>query len=69
VDEIIKVEDEDAFDIARLIAKEEGMLVGISSGASIYAAIEVAQKLGKGKTVVTLSPDGGEKYLSMGLYE
>lgn len=69
VDQIITVEDEDAFNAARLVASEEGMLVGISSGAAIFAAIEVAKELGKGKTVVTLAPDGGEKYLSMGLYE
>jgi cysteine synthase A len=69
VDQIITVEDEDAFDAARRVASEEGMLVGISSGAAIFAAIEVAKELGKGKTVVTLAPDGGEKYLSMGLYQ
>lgn len=69
VDQIIPVEDEDAFNAARLVASEEGMLVGISSGAAIFAAIEVAKELGKGKSVVTLAPDGGEKYLSMGLYE
>jgi cysteine synthase len=68
VDQIITVEDEDAFDAARRVANEEGMLVGISSGAAIFAAIEVAKELGKGKAVVTLAPDGGEKYLSMGLY-
>ena len=69
VDQIITVEDEDAFDAARRVASEEGMLVGISSGAAIFAAIEVAKELGKGKAVVTLAPDGGEKYLSMGLYQ
>lgn len=69
VDQIITVEDEDAFAAARRVANEEGMLVGISSGAAIFAAIEVAKELGKGKTVVTLAPDGGEKYLSMGLYQ
>ena len=69
VDRIITVDDEDAFAAARRVASEEGMLVGISSGAAIFAAIEVAKELGKGKTVVTLAPDGGEKYLSMGLYE
>ncbi|MEY8001951.1 cysteine synthase A [Clostridium sp. Mt-5] len=69
VDEIITIGDEEAFKYARLMGKEEGILVGISSGANISAAIQVAKKLGKGKKVVTVAPDGGEKYLSMGLYD
>ncbi|MHC6178475.1 cysteine synthase A [Clostridium sp. JNZ X4-2] len=69
VDEIITIADEEAFKYARLMGKEEGILVGISSGANISAAIQVAKKLGKGKKVVTVAPDGGEKYLSMGLYD
>lgn len=50
-------------------AKQEGILIGISSGAAIYAAIEIAKKLGKGKKVLAIAPDGGEKYISMGIYE
>lgn len=69
VDEIIRISEEEAFEMARLMAKEEGILVGISTGANIAAAIKVAKKLGKGKKVVTVSPDGGEKYISMGIYE
>lgn len=69
VDEVITITDEEAFEYARLMGREEGILVGISSGANIAAAIKIAKKLGKGKTVVTVAPDGGEKYLSMGLYE
>ena len=69
VDEIIRISDEEAFEMAKLMAKEEGILVGISTGANIAAAIKVAKKLGKGKRVVTVSPDGGEKYISMGIYE
>jgi len=69
VDEIMTISDEEAFEYARLMAKEEGMLVGISSGANLAAAIKLAKQLGKGKKVVTVAPDGGEKYLSMGLYE
>lgn len=69
VDEIIKISDEEAFEMAKLMAKEEGILVGISTGANIAAAIKIAKKLGKGKKVVTVSPDGGEKYISMGIYE
>jgi cysteine synthase A len=69
VDEIIRVSDEEAFEMAKLMAKEEGILVGISTGANIAAAIKIAKKLGKGGKVVTVSPDGGEKYISMGIYE
>ncbi|WP_123054777.1 cysteine synthase A [Clostridium sp. JN-1] len=69
IDEIITITDEEAFEYARRMAKEEGILVGISSGANILAAIKAAKKLGKGKKVVTVAPDGGEKYLSMGLYD
>jgi cysteine synthase A len=69
VDEIIKVKDEDAFKIAKAFAETEGVLIGISSGAALYAAIQLAKKLGKGKKVLAVAPDGGEKYISMGLYD
>jgi cysteine synthase A len=69
VDEIMKVSDEEAFEMTKLMAKEEGILVGISTGANVAAAIKIAKRLGKGKTVVTVAPDGGEKYISMGIYE
>ncbi|MDD6796339.1 MAG: cysteine synthase A [Clostridiaceae bacterium] len=69
VDEVIKVTDEDAFNTARNFAEKEGILVGISSGAAIYAALQIAKKVGKGKKVLAVAPDGGEKYISMGLYE
>jgi cysteine synthase A len=69
VDEIIKISDEEAFEMAKLMAKEEGILVGISTGANIAAAIKIAKRVGKGRKVVTVSPDGGEKYISMGIYE
>lgn len=69
VDDIIQVKDEDAFKTAKAFAETEGVLVGISSGAAIYAAIELAKKLGKGKKVLAVAPDGGEKYISMGLYD
>ena len=67
-DSIIKVVNETAMETSRLVAKEEGILAGISSGAAIYAAIEKAKELGKGKTVVTVLPSNGERYLSTPLY-
>lgn len=69
VDEILQVNDEDAFKTAKAFAEEEGILIGISAGAALYAAIEVAKKLGNGKKVLAIAPDGGEKYISMGLYD
>lgn len=68
-DEVIAVSSEDAFHIARQLAKEYGILIGVSSGASVYAALQVAKKLGKGKKVVVIAPDNGERYLSTTLYE
>jgi len=65
IDDIIKVADEDAFETARRLAKEEGLFAGISSGAAVFAALRVAEKFGKGKVVVTILPDTGERYLSM----
>jgi cysteine synthase len=68
-DEVIGVEKDEAFDWARRAAKEEGILGGISSGAAIYAAAEVAKKLGKGKKVLAIIPSNGERYLSTPLYQ
>lgn len=68
-DEIIQVKTEQAFEYARRVAREEGILVGISSGAVIYAAKEVAKKLGKGKKVLVIIPSNGERYLSTPLYQ
>ncbi|KKO55152.1 cysteine synthase A [Paenibacillus sp. DMB20] len=67
-DEIIHVENDDAFETARLVAKEEGILAGISSGAAVHAALKVAKELGKGKRVVAIIPSNGERYLSTPLY-
>ena len=67
IDQIITVEDEDAFNSAYLLAKKEGIFVGWSSGAALWAALKVAKELGKNKTVVTIFPDTGERYLSMHL--
>ncbi|HHY20440.1 MAG TPA: cysteine synthase A [Bacilli bacterium] len=68
-DEIIQVSNDDAFLYARRAAKEEGILGGISSGAAIYAALQVAKKLGAGKKVVAIIPSNGERYLSTPLYQ
>ncbi|MDS0526869.1 cysteine synthase A [Clostridium sp. SHJSY1] len=69
IDKVVQVEDSKAFKVAREFAEKEGILVGISSGAAIYAAMEIAKKIGKGKKVLAIAPDGGEKYISMGLYD
>lgn len=67
-DGVIKVENDVAFETARALAKHEGILGGISSGAAVYAAIEKAKELGTGKTVVTVLPSNGERYLSTPLF-
>jgi cysteine synthase len=64
VDEIITVKSDEAADMSRRLMREEGLMVGISSGANVLAALEVARKLGKNKTIVTILPDRGERYLS-----
>jgi cysteine synthase A len=69
IDEIVRVEDGDALETARRLAKEEGILAGISSGAAAWAAIQVAERLGEGHVVVTVLPDTGERYLSTGLFD
>ncbi len=70
IDEIIRVKDDDAGEAARAIAKKKGLLIGISSGAALWAAEQLAQRPeNKGKTIVTVFPDSGERYLSTWLYE
>lgn len=68
-DEVITVSDEDASLFARRLALEEGIFVGVSSGAACYAALKVAKNLGKGHVVVTILPDTGERYLSTNIFE
>ncbi len=68
IDEIIQVRDNDAFKTSRRLAKEEGLFVGISSGAAAWAALKIAHGLGGGKTVVVILPDTGERYFSMQQY-
>lgn len=64
-DEIIAVKDEDALETAKQLTRREGLLVGVSAGANVFAALQVARRLGVGKRVVTMLPDTGERYLSM----
>ena len=64
-DELIAVTDEDAYAMTARVTKEEGLLVGVSSGANVVAALQIAAKLGEGKRVVTVLPDTGERYLSV----
>ncbi len=69
-DEIIPVSNEDAFATGKLIGKSEGVLVGISAGAAVYAAVELAKREeNEGKTIVVLLPDTGDRYLSTALFE
>lgn len=69
-DEIIAVSNEDAFEKGRLIGKKEGILVGISSGAALHAAVELAKREeNEGKNIVVVFPDSGDRYLSTPLFE
>lgn len=68
-DGVIQVKNEEAFEVARKAAREEGLLGGISSGAAIKAALQVAKELGKGKKVLAIIPSNGERYLSTPLYQ
>ena len=68
IDDVVKVENDNAFEKARELCRQEGILAGISSGANVWAAIEVAKNAGAGKTVLTVLPDTGERYLSTPLF-
>lgn len=64
-DEIIKISDDDAINTSRRLAKEEGLLVGVSAGAAVHTALVIAKRLGTGKKVLAIAPDTGERYLSI----
>ncbi|ADH62992.1 cysteine synthase [Allomeiothermus silvanus DSM 9946] len=68
LDRVIQVWEEEAFPLARRLAREEGLFLGMSSGGIVWAALQVARELGPGKRVVCISPDSGAKYLSTALY-
>ena len=68
-DSIIQVSNDDAYATAREVAKLEGILGGVSTGAAIYAALQLAKELGKGKKVLAIVPSNGERYLSTPLYQ
>ncbi|WP_408955580.1 cysteine synthase A [Natroniella sp. ANB-PHB2] len=69
VDDVLQIKNDEAIEMSRQLAAKEGILVGISSGAAVAAAIKVAQELGVGKKVVTIAPDTGERYLSTPLFK
>jgi len=68
-DQVVMVSDEDAFHTVKLLAAQEGVLAGSSGGAAVYAALQVARRLGEGKRVVTIIPDSAERYLSKKIFE
>lgn len=69
IDEVLRITNDEAYEMARKLSTQEGIFAGVSSGANIAGALKVARKLGKGKTVVTVLPDTGERYLSTDLFK
>ena len=69
IDEVLLVSDAEAFETCRALAREEGLLVGGSSGVAAAAALRIARRLGSGRTVVTVFPDGAERYPDQGILE
>jgi cysteine synthase len=68
IEEAVNVDDETAVSMSRLLAKEKGLFAGVSSGANVYAAIQIAKQLKKGQTVVTVLPDSQDRYASLGIF-
>jgi len=68
VDREIRVSGQDALAMMRRLARKEGLLAGVSSGANVWAAVRLAKELGAGKRIVTFAPDNGERYLSTGAF-
>jgi cysteine synthase A len=68
IDDAVNVEDETAVSWSRMLAREKGLFAGISSGANVYAAVQIAKKLKKGQTVVTVLPDSQDRYASLGIF-
>jgi len=68
IDDVVAVGSDDAIGMARSLMKKEGLMVGISSGANVLAAMKVAAEMGNGKTIVTVLPDRVERYISMGVF-
>jgi len=68
VDEIIKVSSEESAEMAKALLLKDGLFVGISTGANVAAAVKLTEKYGKNIKIATISPDGGDKYLSTGIY-
>lgn len=69
VDRVIRAWEEESFPMARRLAREEGLFVGMSSGAIVHSALEVARELGPGHTVVCIAPDSGARYLTTELFD
>ena len=67
IDEVIK-KDNEAFETAKIVTQKEGLFVGISTGANVFAALEIAKKLESCKNIVTIAPDNGERYFSISQY-
>lgn len=68
IDEVVAVSDSNSIKTTKEFVEKEGILLGISSGAAIYVAMQIAKKIGKGKKVLAIAPDGGEKYISIGIF-
>ncbi len=68
IDEVVAVSDSNSIKTTKEFVEKEGILLGISSGAAIYVAMQIAKEIGKGKKVLAIAPDGGEKYISMGVF-